>query len=432
MVCRYCKRIISLLIACCCIFSCTSTIHADPITLHIDTDFDVPYTDAYKSATGNKVEIESHSDNIIDAISTAFAIKDDRIDLFVFTAYSGFYLIKDKDFYEPLDNSAVLQEYFKRLYPALQVSLTDDDHLAGWFLDVLPVVQSKGKTPVLQENDLPFPETFSDFLDICKIINEEDLLDDQYRLMDVYKYSQIDMLNLYMKLYVSSCHIAGQIPDFMCPEFLSIVQRIKEEVPAQADIGFDYYDRLPVFEFATAYDTISTDMLPFPRVMDGQDTAIETYATVAIVNPYSKNKEAAIEFLEYCAAHADESAYFYDSTMTEPIANSAAMSAYDRLVKELEGYRQQETLTQEQQDRIAQLEESLIPRYEKQRYRVSPEDIDHYTRLAQNLYVNEGSPLTYDSVLRQYVKRYLSGGLTLEGFAEACQQHFTQIMKEIR
>lgn len=428
----YHHQIICLIAAFFSLFVCSPIGYADSITLHIDASYGVPYADAYKMATGNKLDIEDHGANIIDTISTALAIKDDRIDLFVFTSYDGFYLVKEKNFYEPLNSSVILQEHFGRLYPALQNALMSDNHLAGWFLDIQPIVQTKGGTPVLEENNLSFPETFSDLLDVCKIIYEENLLDNQYRLMDMYDYCQSDLLNLYITKYISSCYIAKQTPDFSCPEFLSIVQRIKEEVPEQAETGFDYYERIPIFQFATAYQNISARMLPLPRVLEHQETAIETYATVAIVNPYSKNKEAAIEFLEYCATHAGESAYFYDMTMTEPIENPSAMGAYNQLCKELEGYRQLETLTPEQQDRAAQLEEVMIPRYEKTRYSISPEDIAHYAQLAQNLYVNEGSPLTYDSALQQYARRYLAGGLTLEGFAEACQQHVAQITREIR
>ncbi len=408
------------------------TILADVAPLYIDSSSYVPYAESYTMTTGKKLQIQPHSESIIDTISTALAIKDDRIDLFIFPAYEGLYLIKEKGYYEPLDENTTLRKYHANLYSPIKNALTDNEHLVGWVLNIQPIVQSLGDISLLEANHLAFPETFNELLDVCNVILDNDLLDIHHCLMDIPTYTQQEMLDFYMHRYIMTWQILGNTPDFYHADFLHTVQRIKTELPVQQQLGFAFDEKIPVFEFTMAYQYISTDMMPLPRIFSKHETAIETYATVAVVNPYSKNKEAAIEFLEYCATHADENAYFYDRTMTEPIENPAAMSAYDRLVKELEGYRALETLTQEQQDRVTQLEEVMIPRYEKQRYLVSPEDIAHYACLAQNLYVNEGSPLTYDSVLRQYAGRYLVGGLTLEGFAEACQQHVAKIMQEVR
>lgn len=40
-----------------------------------------------------------------------------------------------------------------------------------------------------------------------------------------------------------------------------------------------------------------SQMIQFvPRIFPEQNSAVETYVTIAVVNPYGKNQEAAIQF----------------------------------------------------------------------------------------------------------------------------------------
>ena len=385
----------------------------------------------YTQATGQKIELAETSGDMMETISTAYAIKDDRVDIYLFTAYSGLYLIKEKNFYTAVEDSQILTSEYEKLYPAFQQALNDEGHIVGWLFSVQPLVQDVDG--VLGKFELAVPETFEEFLDTCQYIYENELLGTKYKMTDSYAYTQRDFLNFYMKSYIASNYMAGNVPDFANEKFLSTVQRIKDELPAQAGEGTESDERTPFFYLSTVFEYISTSMLPLPRVLETQDNAIEVYATIAIVNPFSKNKETAIEFLEYCAQNpaSEAAAYVYDSTRKEPIADETQLATYNKLQAELDGYLQLETLTQEQQDRVAQLE-MMIPEYKAKSYKISPEAIAHYQELAQNLLVNEGSPVSYDAQLRQYASQYLSGLMTLEQFSEKCQSHIERIFKELQ
>lgn len=384
----------------------------------------------FATASGVKIEVTTYPD-MMETISTAYAIQDDRVDVYVFTAYSGLYLIKEKNFYTTMNNSAVLMAEYDKLYAPLQRALLDEGNVVGWLLNVQPIAMDNSS--VLEAWGIPMPQTFSELMDVCKYIHENDLLEDKYTMFYSDDYTQKQMLALYMRWYISAYYLQGEVPDFTSDTFLNMVQRIKTEVPEAATVPYsDEKAWVLGFDWAATY--IFTEMLPLPRVLKDQNNAVETYATVAIINPFSKNQEAAKALLEYCAQHPTNIAqqYVCDSIMTEPLVNEKVMPTLNAFRRELEKYKQAETLTQEEKDRMVQLEEVLIPQYEQKCYWIDEEDIAYYREFAQNLLVNEGSPVSYDQQLRQYAGQYLNGLMTLEEFSQKCQSHIERIFKELQ
>ena len=384
----------------------------------------------YATSNGIKVVAAPLEGNAMDVIATAYAIQDDRVDIYEFSSSSGLYLIKEKNFYVPLENSEIIQQEYQNLYPAFQKALSDDGHIAGWLCSASPVAMWADLT----EFGLEMPQTFDEFLDACKYLHENDLLGTKYRIADTYKYTQASMLGYYMEQYIMAFYAQGNVPDFTRKEFLATVERIRNEVPAELPLGFNSDEKLPIFYLAVIDQYITKLMLPHPRVLEEQPNAIETICTIAVVNPFSKNKEAATAMLEYLAQNPAniETSHFYDTTELTLIENKSAMTTLNSLKNELSKYQQKETLTQEEKDRMAQLQDVLIPEYEEKCYWVGPDEIAYYREFAQNLYVNEGSPVSYDAQLRQYASQYLSGLMTLEQFSQKCQSHIERIFKELQ
>ena len=423
-------RLFSLLLACILLSSTACYASSAENTLVIGAGANREEFKNFSQATGIKIEV-AESRDMMDTISTAYAIQDDRVDIYVFTAYQGLYLIKEKEFYVPMNESEGLMAEFDKLYAPLQRALMDGENVVGWFLNVQPITMENSH--VLKEWQLPMPETFSEFLDTCKYIYGNELLEDKYTMMYVGDYIQEDILELYMQWYISANYIQGTVPDFTSDEFCTMVQRIVDEVPVNSTTLMSD-DKGWAFCFHYAKQYISTEMLSMPRVLEGQDNAVEAYATIAVINPFSKNKETAAAFLEYCAQNPDNETqrYICDSTMTEPLIHEKNMAQLNAFRLDLEKYKQAETLTQEEKDRMAQLEESLIPEYESKCYWIDEEDIAYYQEFAQNLLVNEGSPVSYDAQLQQYASQYLSGLMTLEQFSQKCQSHIERIFKELQ
>lgn len=174
-----------------------------------------------------------------------------------------------------------------------------------------------------------------------------------------------------------------------------------------------------------------SQMIQFvPRIFPEQNSAVETYVTIAVVNPYGKNQEAAIQFLEYCATHLTDGSYFIYDNLTEPIENPSMVAQLDELAEKIALLEQKADKERADEDTLRDLQEQYA-NMEQWRYFSSAEDIAYYQEMAKSLYVSEGSPLTYDDALQVLVQRYLNGAFDAETFAKECQNHVEMIYAEI-
>ena len=328
----------------------------------------------FEQESGISITCEKSVD-IMDTISTAYVIKNPDIDLFVFTAYDGLYTLKNMKYYAPLTGSAILQDAFQHVYPALRPVCTDDDTLMGWIIDASPM----------------------------------------------------GMMDLFMKYYIMTSLQEGRRLDFTDETFLHYVQRIKDELPAEEEprMAFENIFMIP------GASSAPSQMIQFvPRIFPEQNSAVETYVTIAVVNPYGKNQEAAIQFLEYCATHLTDGSYFIYDNLTEPIENPSMVAQLDELAEKIALLEQKADKERADEDTLRDLQDQYA-NMEQWRYFSSTEDIAYYQEMAKSLYVSEGSPLTYDDALQVLVQRYLNGAFDAATFAKECQNHVEMIYAEI-
>ena len=398
--------------------------------LTIATSMDLSVFREYSRKTGTAMEIRGHENGMMEAVANAFAIRDDQVDLFVFTPSAGLYTIKKKGYYEPLEQSDILREAYQTLYPGFQKVAMDGERMACWILHAQPVVRAE-QTDVLEKHGLQSPRTFGELLDVCSAIWESDGFEGDYCVFDTFAYCQEDMLGFYMDQYMMACQVENIRVDLTDDDFLAMVKRIKQEVPQDNSMEYGMEsDRMAVFSIPAAFETVSSSMLRIPYVLHGQSSAVESYATVAIINPYSKRKEEAMAFLEYCAMHPTGNAQFFQRAMTKSIENEYVVKEIERLEGDIALLEEKASMTREEQDRLANLREQK-KRYEDSRFLVSEKAVSFYEKMAEDLFVFEGSPLYYDSVLRALARRYLQSGMDEAEFGELCQRHIDMIYDEM-
>lgn len=383
------KKFLSLML-CAALTLCAFAAHAENAELNIATNQYyalMERMEQFEQESGISITCEKSVD-IMDTISTAYVIKNPDIDLFAFTAYDGLYTLKNMKYYAPLTGSAILQDAFQHVYPALRPVCTDDDTLMGWIIDASPMGMMV-LTEYLDEWGMKSPETFDELLDVCNEILEEGLLPEETGLL-MQKYTQSGMMDLF--------------------------------TPRMA---FENIFMIP------GASSAPSQMIQFvPRIFPEQNSAVETYVTIAVVNPYGKNQEAAIQFLEYCATHLTDGSYFIYDNLTEPIENPSMVAQLDELAEKIALLEQKADKERADEDTLRDLQDQYA-NMEQWRYFSSAEDIAYYQEMAKSLYVSEGSPLTYDDALQVLVQRYLNGAFDAETFAKECQNHVEMIYAEI-
>lgn len=363
--------------------------------------------------------------DMMDTISTAYVIKNPDVDLFLFNTYDGLYTLKNMNYYAPLTDSEILQEAFAQVYPSLRSVCMDGETLMAWIVSASPMGMMV-TNEYLDEWGMKCPETFDELLDVCNEILAEGLLPEGIALM-MQDYTQSGMLDFYMKYYIMTSLQEGRRIDFTDETFIHAVQRIKNELPAeqQTQETFEYIFMIPGAAFAP-----SQKIRFVPQIFPDQNSAVETYVTIGVVNPYAKNKEAAIQFLEYCATHLTDGSYFIYDNLTEPIENPSMVAQLDELAEKIALLEQKADKERADEDTLRDLQDQYA-NMEQWRYFSSTEDIAYYQEMAKSLYVSEGSPLTYDDALQVLVQRYLNGAFDAATFAKECQNHVEMIYAEI-
>ena len=173
----------------------------------------------------------------------------------------------------------------------------------------------------------------------------------------------------------------------------------------------------------TSYVGADQDSVICPlSVVDGEEPVIGMTLTLAFVNPFSENKDAAIEYLEDAwDANGRTNRILMDPNDNEPVVNAY----YEQNLKEIQNNIDQlkkslETMTDEEtretmQNNINSMEEWLEEYKESGKYDVTPEQIAKYREVAGKMAVAKSDIYGSDSYDQMY--QYVDGAITASQFA---------------
>lgn len=173
----------------------------------------------------------------------------------------------------------------------------------------------------------------------------------------------------------------------------------------------------------TSYVVADQDSVICPlSVVDGEEPVIGMTLTLAFVNPFSENKDAAIEYLEDAwDANGRTNRILMDPNDNEPVVNAY----YEQNLKEIQNNIDQqkkslETMTDEEtremtQNNINSMEEWLEEYKESGKYDVTPEQIAKYREVAGKMAVAKSDIYGGDSYDQMY--QYVDGAITASQFA---------------
>ena len=365
-------------------------------------------------------------EDVVAELASAVSAQDGQIDVFVFPADQGLAEVKQKRYYTPLNGGKRLTQGLGGFYPEVRRALTTEDgELAAWVIGAGVLGMTRYQTTVLEDNGLTPPTTFDELLDCCQAILAANALPKGVALMSDCPYTRESVLGLYMDQYIRASRVGGGTVNFSAPAFLATVERIRAELPDH-DPAFDEgTPERAVFSYPVGFDLIDKDMLAMPQVLPDKPGLIDVHLSVAVVNPYSKRKNAAISLLNRCMTGYRVPSYIYDESLDQGLrAKNVSLSAED-LEEEIAALEAMEELSADQQEALRE----LLAQYDAC-FLVSPDDVAAYHALAGGMSIDDGSPIRLDDDLRAAAGRFLEGVLDAEAFARACQEHIAAVCEK--
>ena len=307
-------------------------------------------------------------------------------------------------------------EAFERL------GLTEEDVPANWmeFFDLL------GRLPDYLEND-PDVTVFETYLTVGDL---------RYILFSA-------LMDSYM-LYISQPENEFSFDTPLFRELMAAFEAVDFEALGASEEGMEsIYDMggTMFYTYGTSFSPYVTGNSPqmlYLGLDEGMQPLVSTDVTVAFVNPFSQNRDLAIEYLEYASEQVDT---IMRITMmpgeNEPVLNpyfEETLENYDEQIASLET----QLLGAEEVDKQAleaTLEEMQGYRddFEKNnRYNASEESIAAYREVAGYIVVSTYLGMDSETSNEYYEQRnqYIDGAITLDEFIRNIDQKLQMIVLE--
>lgn len=381
--------------------------------------------------------------------------KDSTMDIFNVQVNKGYRKLIEKGFVTPLDSSASIREDISSMYPQVQrVLVNDKGEAIAWptefFIDRPQISTNLWK---LVYNDRPLPNTFAELLD-AMLLWEESLANDWPDIDFVMNFDHAYLAQYFVDAYVQSQEAKGKEADFSAPvlqDMLRSLEKIRDlRQKRGANIAFlspEVFEPKPfIFDsglYSAAFDdTKKTFFESQEDFVYGVNPNITTNVALKItqedepyyrgrmmvwlVNPYSKNIDLAIDFIQmsagvdnatmlYYALHPGADTPYPDKDFDEKLRQAKErQTALQERIKDAEGAELRNL-----QDRLNYFNKWLA-NLDNEKWMISAEQIESHQKAAPLMNFFENSALLYareysvDGSYAALYQRYAQGQLTLE------------------
>lgn len=353
-------------------------------------------------------------------------------DVFRIDAHSNPYRQPRDRGYLLLLESAQLQEYARHLHPDLLAASQVDGALCAIPIEILP--QSLFGVAADKWDEQVFgapPTTWDEFIDFLKRYETLGEQYPEYQLMDsvVSDAEQMHgmLLERLIAQYDSWRHRQEGAVGYDNETFRRLAQRLNE---LDYDVLFSHGAGAEPNPLLTAYYLpirgVATGWTPIPLELSAEIShSIDVRVIFLAINPYSENRELAIEFLEACASRIEpEQRMLMCPDANEPIRSegyetlvadaNAQLAEIERKLRENEDPVEQLPLEEELRSLQAHVD-SL-----KDSWAVSPEDIQLYRSLTERMNVMYRTELSDEERMNVYQIRmnFMAGNLSIDEFIE--------------
>lgn len=323
--------------------------------------------------------------------------RSNDIDVYVMDASSAEYeSVFKRGYIAELTGSEKMQVVAERMYPAMREALSVNGELCAmpvYFYFWLPYLQESALEKLnMTVEDVP--TNWSDFLDFLMELPEKMPADGSVTLMEAWTSDEGAKQIMFDRLFTDYQQLLKKDPNAFSEEqmieilekldkvdFQALGQPAEEEIENEDFVGGGDNCYLLELNMGTTLSGISRQ---YPMVMSmTADTPkmLVVSGMVAFINPYSENREKALEFMEKLTENLpDDTNYTMFSDLNEPVPNSYYEEEIASMQKNIESLRTRYETAEaiDKQDIQEQLEtaEQNLEEYKKYQYSISEKEIE--------------------------------------------------------
>lgn len=391
------------------------------------------YNSDFSQETGiSIVERQCQGESIMDDVATAIVTQDGSIDIFAIWTEEGLEFFKNKGFYYDLKCSAVLQNAFTEMYPAIQIAMqTNEQQIASWPVEAYITLMTQD-TEMLQSHGFENISTWDEAIDVISILGKENFFQSHHYVpFNTYSYDRANILSFFVQEYMMGFYVENAEVTFNTEAFRRLARKILNVVPIE-----DPYPRTDGYEdalFCTSYSNLirATQLAPL-RISSDEATRINASFRVLIINPYSPHKEEAIKYIEYMATKRTAEDYFIYESMNQPMINQATLQQLeitDRKIADEQSNIPDPSKEREHLELLSLLEQER-QFLESELYIVSEKDIQSYAMLSKDFVILENSDLLYNDRIEALILQVAQGAISLDQFIHKADAYVQMVIEE--
>jgi len=359
---------------------------------------------------------------------TRILTQDASVDIYSITVSMGLGALKDKN-YLPAINSEYLEKEVINWFPPIVDCISANGQLVAVPYDLY--TNEWGMNSSLWEKVCPDRsiDTWIDYIDLVRWWYENLGLEDDFNV----SYAGLrrdDILRNILYSYVSLYETETQPINFDTSEFrLTLSQLMNLPNPENSEDEEEWNEMInrPSLLLETPENIGSQtynhdfDAIPEPRFVSNQSPCLRGEMQLYVINPYTKNYQEAVWFLEaLIEAMPDTAKIRLSPNIDIPIENPYWVTRHEQLTEQLD------RLLSNKANPDSLDEEDTIERLQRQlqdasdRYIVTTEEYRRYQELVQYLHFNEYSLfLGFQNgenidILFRIITRYFHGLLTID------------------
>lgn len=367
----------------------------------------VTIVDRYGRGEDYKQFISAHPDtelkfkSLIDKdVSEQFVqdmiTRNGEADIYVIDDANLLGAIKRKGYFYDLAQDEYIKERFKHMYEPFREAFMQGEAIAALPKELYFECMSYDKD-IIKQFGFTLPKTYEEYLDFC--LNWYEKYQDDNP--DIKLYQNLSVESILLKYTDEIARNGGDIK-YNSPKLKKLMDKYLRLLKKSEEFSFTDFDPTYIFYsygFMALNKNSKHGFMPLVFI-DGNTPAVGPDGSLSyfVINPYSKNKQTAIELLRLFDKNgtAQYQAMLY-SDRTEPAINAdykEHKEKYEEKIKELEellksSEEQSKPIVEEQ---IAQYKDYLLEN-EEYKWEISKDAIDNYKTFVNYIYIN-----TYNSL----------------------------------